>query len=458
MTINSARMERLRRARSLNDVVAIGTEVGKDITRVRNISKVLGIESIAATIKFSHDKVAGTKPGKINVTKKQTAPSDMGAELSSFKSPPLNQVLQHSSVIHSLQENLQELEVAAAMVRTTFNRAKNQAPALKALDALVKEARTTLQNAYDSLGYIAKKHLPKEMALVGEEMRTWLIDNLDRRHYSNLSTSVYVTVGQDAATGKLPHQQFGTKAKKPTKTKLSVLPKPKKKETEVPTKEELKQDILFAFYINIEDLKDSSGAVLSNYYVILTGVISARSKKMRYFLTGLPEFQAPGVYAPGAEVATPGEAIQRLRMLLSTNDILSSLEKKPMPINTADAARKGFNRLPGVSSTYVADDSLWVVMKKTKDLDAAIEKVVGHVFPLLNKAVGNDRRTTRNPIKYKHIIRKGENIIQFFLTPNVKKSDSQPGITAEQLMDLKESLGIPAHVMEDIKKVLKRHI
>lgn len=453
------RMERLRRARSLNDVLAISKEVSKDITRASNINKVLmPSTSLSATsIKFNRDSMEVAKPGavrpkKISVSPKAQAPSTMGQTLTAFKAPPLTQVLRHSAVVHSLQENLHELEAAAAMIRTTFNLAKNKAPALKSITALVKEARETLDSAYASLSFIAKKHLPKEMAALGEECRTFLIDNLDRINYTNLTTQVYVTVGTEASAGKLPHQEFSAK------TSVAA-PKIRRKETGVITKEELKRDILFAFYIDIEDLRDTSGAVLSHYYVILTGVIGL-SGHIRYFLTGLPDFRPPGTYFPGVEVSTSEDMLRRLGLLLSTNDITSTLERKPMPLDTRDVAARGFNNITNVEQTYVSDDSLWVVVNpklKGAALDNAVDAVVNQVFPLLNAAVGNARRT-KSAIKYKTVIRKNKTIIQFFLVPNAKKSgDDAPQINADQLLDLKESLGIPDHVMGDIKKVLKRH-
>ncbi len=490
MNTNSTRMERLRRARSLNDVIVIGKEVGKDITRASNISKVLSSvdqseqTATAAGIKFNTTKMAGTeakKPGRTKIGPAASIPSKMGAELVSFKAPPVKQVMQHSTVIHSLQENLYELEAAAAMIRTTFNRAKNQGPALKALESLVKEARETLEGAYNSLSHIAQKHLPPEMELLGNELVTFLIDHLDRKNYSNLSKRIYVTAGEDKtkSSSKPAHLQFGARETttvgegpkgvvKTTKNISKVVLPPKKvpgirkKETGAVTKEELKRDILFSFYIDIEDLRDTSGAVLAHYYVILTGVIGL-SGKIRYFLNGLPDFQPPGLYTPGVEIQTSDEMTRRLGMLLTTNDITSAIERKPMPINTTDVINKGFNLVANVEQTYVADDSLWVVVKadgkKGTALDKVVDQVTNQIFPLLNAAVGNVRRT-KSVIKTKRVIRKGKTVVQFFLTPNKPKTGEQKdyAINADQLTELKESLGIPQHVMDDIKKVLKRHI
>src|SRR5476651_2036994 len=94
MTITLQRMERLRRARSLNDILSIGKEVGKDITRANNISMVLsgGREAVtAASIKFNHSKISELpKKLKVGPAKKKTgADAKMGQKLASFKAPPM---------------------------------------------------------------------------------------------------------------------------------------------------------------------------------------------------------------------------------------------------------------------------------------------------------------------------------------------------------------------------------
>lgn len=546
MTITLHRMERLRRARSLNDVLSIGKEIEKDITKASNMSKVLGVvqhTSLSAiSLKFNRDKILELpkKPTKVSVgPKKSKSPtSGMGHQLAEFKAPPVAQILKHSAVVHSLQENLYELESAAALIRTTFARQKNQGPALKSVSALVKEAKATLEATYNALSFIAQKHLPPEMTLLGEELRSFLIDNLERKNFSNLSTKVYVTAGDTpSAQEKLPHQEFGGSHA----SKLTTLSKKTRASKEKLEKEDLARDILFSFYIDIEDLRDASGAVIAHYYVILTGVIG-QAGVIRYFLTALPEFRAPGLYNPGMQVQTSEAMIHRLTLLLANNDITSTIEKKPMPINTADAARRGFNNIAGVENVYVADDSLWVVLEPAKGaaLEKLKDKVIGQVFPLLNRAIGNHRRSSikhtlierdddvllqfskkdtaiedrhlkyvkksldvagvtniylagnslyvsldtkkdqtklqakvvaavtpllnevlfnsprsSSVIKYKDIKRSGKNLIQFFLTPSAKGGASS--MNAEQLNELQSQLGIEPHVMEDIRRVLRRH-
>lgn len=512
MNLNSARMEKLRRARSLNDVLGIGKEVGKDIARAQNLCQIMGIDAqvvtAATSIKFNHSKLPQNVA--IGPKKKAQPVASMGAQLTSFKAPNAKEVVKHSTIIHGLQENLYELEAAAAMVRTTFSRVKSQPAAAKALDKLVKDARSTLDAAYASLAFIAKKHLPTEMALLGEELRTFLIDHLNQLHYTNLTTRVYVTVGTDERTpGPLPHKQFSPKTDpKAVKAKIGAAKtRAVKSPVKAITKKELADDIVFAFYIDIEDLKDASGAIISHYYIILTGVIGANGI-IRYFLTALPDFQPPGVYHPGVEVTTSTEMLRRLSLLLTANDITSSIERKPMPINTTDAINRGFKLIKNVEDAYVAEDALWVVIKagfKAAALDKVVDKVIIEVLPLLNNAVGNspwegkeiqvkmptrknlaDPDTIRpgsdsagtkvhreavyprvgaNPgrksiIKYQTVVRKGKTIVKFFLTPNIRKTAEQSAyhINADQLLDLKAALGLPDHVMDGIKKALKRHI
>lgn len=408
----SARLDQLRKARSLNDVLAVMRTITTEV-RHSNTSVSLSASKVPSSadleeITIDHAGGKAKSPRKVKVGSKIATTGKLG-KLVSFKAPPMDVVLKHYTVIKDLHENASELEAAEALIKQTFSKAKNQKAALSALKALRGEVDASLQKAFTALDGIATKHLPEEMATLGDDLVSFMIDHLAPDSYDNITKEVYVSPGD-------------------------------------------KKEIMFSLYVAIANLENRSGFVFEEYYVILTGIIGAGGV-IRYFMNALPEFKVPGKYPPGKEIHNTREMTTRLGILLAHNEIVSDLERLPLPLNTDRAKSAGFTNITGVTDAYVKDDALCVVLGKGKDSPKNINAVSIQVIPLLNKVTGNSRRTkgtvSYRPVKIK---RGGNTVLQFILTPAV--GDPSHTLNVARLQELQDLLGLTDHEVHVVKTIL----
>lgn len=410
--MSSNRLEKIRKSRSVNDLIDIINEIAKEVRSGKKAVEKLTISISAKNedeIKIDH---SGKKsPEKMKITQKTPSEDTLGVKLTKFVVPPKDVLVKHNSTIQSMYENASELDAAEALLQQTFAGVKNQPAALRALRALKEEVDSSLNRAFSALNKLANKHLPTEMEQLSDSLISYLIDHLDKKSYDNMTKMVYVAPDES-------------------------------------------NNILFSIYIGIEGLKNGSGFVFDEFYVILTGLVDKKGY-IRYFLNTLPDFKVPGKYPVGKEITTEKDMIQRFKFLLAHNDLVSDFERKPMPLTTDQAKTKGLTNIPNVSDAYVEDDALYVVIKKGKDSDRVIKSVVLSVMPLLNLLVGNARRS-KSVIKYKPLARKGTTVLQFILTPQLATGDDQDlSLNLQKLKELKSLLDLSDKEVEAIKHALK---
>ena len=267
-TSNSARMEKLRKVRSFNDVLAILKDIAKEVIAGKEAVSELKTSLSAGTnpvteITIDHTGSARpTTPRKVTVGPKVPNPGSLtGLKLTKFVAPPIAVVRKHYSVISALHDNANELEAIEALITQAFASAKNQKQTLVAIKALRKEVESSLQKAFTALDSIAQKHLPTEMENLGDALVSYIIDSLNPRSYDNLEKEVYVALDEA-------------------------------------------KNIVFSMYISLKGLKNRTGFVFDEYYIILTGVINNKSV-IHYYLNAIPEFKVPGKYPPPSPSTPP---------------------------------------------------------------------------------------------------------------------------------------------------------
>lgn len=358
----SKRLEKIKNARSLNDIVSIVDDIAFEFKNSKAVVDKL-IQSLSAEITFD-SRDAGS--GRRRVVKVK----DEG-----FVAPNVKELQKHVGVIHKLYDNVLELDAAEALVKQAFAGNKKQKAALEAIRDLKKDIDDSLNDAFDTLNEIANKHMPSQMTELVDGLTKYLIDTLDVGAYKNIFRNVYVV---------------------PDTTDKHLFQ--------------------FCAYIGIESLKNTSGYVFDQYYVVLTGVIS-NSGTASYFLNSFPDFKAPGRYPIGQSVADVSAARKRLGMLLAHNSLVLDLDKLPLPIDDQRAANVGITNLSGVEKATVKDDELTVILAPTIKTDNAVQKVVIEILGRLNAVVGT--RKSSKVFTYKVGTVKGQKAVKFALVSNV---------------------------------------
>jgi hypothetical protein len=264
------RMDKLRKARNLNELMLVVKEIQKENEKssatVKNLKSVLSSDEL----KISHtDKVS-----KVAITK--------------FSAPNLTKIKKHNDLVKKLYDNANELSTAEALVKNSFSGTKGSKEAIAAIKALLKNVEQDIAQAFDALAEIASNHQPKEVEKHVNGIANFLINGLDKASFTKVSQEVYVTI-EDG-------------------------------------------EIQFCNYLNVEGLKDSQGFVSEDYFVVSTAVVD-KSSVLKFYLTSIHEFKPPGKYNKGREVSSIKNATQELQKLLAHDSVHGLLEQKPLDVD-----------------------------------------------------------------------------------------------------------------------------
>ena len=434
------RLEKVRKARSLNDVISIVQDIAKDVARHKKITAQVATAATknVETEELTVDHTA-TGPSKLKrpggkKTKIKVGQRMAGIKLEEFKAPPVKEILEHSSLLHELHENQHALEAAEAMIRQSFSRAAKQGVALKGLAALRKEVDNTLLDAMEMLQMIGSKHLPPVMANLSSALFDFILEHIRKDRYDDINQHIFVVMHE---------------------TEDTAAPVPK---TKGPSKIKVAPEFQFSAHFVIENLETMHGFRFPKYDLVITGIVD-RGLKMRFFLNGLPDFKPPGKYPIGAEIADENDLYTRATMLLAHNDVVTQFDTKPMPLNTKSAKHHGFDKIKDVKKVSVVDDQLRITLQGAATKEK-IHRVEVEVRSLLNAAVGNLKRK-RSVILPKLVKNSsGENVLQFILVPDLPATPGKKeyDINVTKLNELKDLLDLPDDVVTQIKTALKHRV
>jgi len=408
---SESRIDKIRKARSLNDLMAVMKDIMQDVSKSKKVVTTLET-SLSADEEISIDRTGvRTRERTIRVTRATPTSTTLGVKLSKFVVPSKDVLENNSKVVQDLYANAQELDSIEALLKQTFAGAKNQPNALRALRSLKSEIDATIYKALTALNSLAKKHIPSEMKTLNTRLVSFLLDYVDPKTYTDISKIIYV-----APSGK---------------------------------------DLHFSLYVGLSNLKDTTGYSYKEYYVVLTGIVDG-SGHIRYFLNTLPDFKVPGNYMVGKEVGTEQEMLGRIKMLLTTSDILSEYERKPMPVNTRDLHLKKINQVKGVRSAVVDKDE--IVLGLTSKTQNNVNAVLTEIVPLLNRVVGLNPRS-KSLFKWALKERGGKAFLHFMLVPKQgDKGTSEFSINREKLMDLQRALELDDESIRRMVESLKGHL
>lgn len=416
---SESRIAKIRKARSLNDLLGVINEIVAEVTRSKKIVQNLGVSlsstSTAAAAAVDDDEEitidrSGLKgPGitrnkRIQVKRSVPSNSKLGVKLEKFIVPSAQVLKQNSQVVQDLYSNAIELESIEALIKQTFADAKNQPMALKALTALREEIDKTIFKALTILNKLANKHVPTEMKFLNTRLVEFILDYVDPATYSDLTEIVYVAPAD--------------------------------------------KDLHFSLYVCLYNLKDKTGYMYSEYYVVLTGVVD-KSGFIRYYLNTLPDFKVPGKYTLGKEISTERDMLNRIKLLFSTNDIISEHERRPIPVDNDLLHQRKVHKVPGVTSAKVVKDE--IVIGVTSGTPTKVNQVVITLLPLLNRIVGISPRS-KSIFKWASKKTGAKTYLHFSLVPSAPTTGV---VDLNKLRDLQKSLDLDDESMKRIVKALK---
>ncbi len=364
----SNRMEKIRQVRSLNDLLKVIQEIREESENDGKVAQKL-FSSLSAARKDETIVIRHSPAGKVSKVKTSGKPAKLNftGKVSSFKAPPKAEIEKHNAVLQRLYENAKELDAVESMLRQQFSGVKAQREALSGVVALKKNVDTSIQTALTALNNVATKHFPTEMQEMRDVLTGFLIDNVPENQYDDIGFLEYVALGD-------------------------------------------KNSITFSVYVEIENLKNSNGYVFDEYFIILTGVVDAKGN-IAYFINALPDFKVPGKYPLGKQIASESQMEQRVSQLLAHNDIITDLERAPMPMHDdKDAHDRGFSAIKGVLSAKVADDALYLEVGRANAQQK--QAIVKETQNLLNQVM---RRKKDASVSHKAVTKEGKHYLKFIL-------------------------------------------
>lgn len=333
----------IRKARNvgeLSDVVAkIGEAVAKRNKAIRNF-----MVSISANENLVIDHRDADEA---------FSPTRGGYEIDVSKLGDTGPILKNSSLFDSIVDNLRELDVASAMLRQSFGDNKNAAKALDSIEKLKADCQKQLDSVLDTVATYGEKHIPTVMRDLGDTIQEKLIDGLDASTYDGMFIHTYAFAPRNGTIG-------------------------------------------FAYYVEVENLKNESGFVFDNYFVTLRGIIDDDGV-LRMELTSVPELKSPQSLPEGISVVTAKDVADELQHLLAFNHFITDFERQPLRVNTQRIISSGITSIKQVFDAEVKDDVLTILLNKNVKSDSAVQQVVTDVMLRLQGVLN----VKKGQLKYK---------------------------------------------------------
>ncbi len=392
------RMEKIRKARSLNDILDILREISADVRSGSDAAERLAVSLSAdesLTINHFGNKPRTTRISTKNIGKKVV----FSTQLKDFKAPKVDAIAKQLGIVHALHENARELNSIESLLRLSdsFKGAKNVGAAVRGVTALRKEVNASVNKAMLALSKIATKHLPSSMKKMRDGLTADLLDSLSSSAYDNMTYREYVSTDDNG-------------------------------------------DLTFSVYVRITNLKNSKRYTFKDYYIILSGVVSVDGR-IRYYVNALPEFKAPGLYDLGEPVKDNTDLKTTVARMLAHNDVASHLNQLAIDLDKNTIENSGLKRIAGVKRVLVKDNKVILVLDD--NLAAARrEEVVKRGLVLLSRLV-NKRKTTNI------MWRATKNTLEFYFTSSMADKSS---LTIARLSEMRDALDLTDEQVQALKR------
>jgi hypothetical protein len=313
-----------------------------------------------------------------------------------FKSPKLQDVTKHTSILDDLYEKAEHLEAIEAFLTQSFAQSRGQQAALDAVAKLRQQVVDLLSTAFTNLQQIAEASLPIEVRKFSDMLVSILIEAIPAESYSEITHAFYVF-----------------------------------------RKDE---DWHYTCYVTIDDLENSSGYVFNDYNFVLSALISA-DYFVTFKLTSLPHFQLPGSFNEGKTISSIAELKKTVDVLLAANDLVHDLNKRSLRISAR--GKDTITSLPGVKEVDITNDVLSITLGR----GAKVDTILQVVLPLLNDLLGQKRR--KSSVTWRGIPKDRPTKLEFMLVSN-----KGGGVNKDKLKELKTALDLDDDDVEALTAAL----
>ena len=391
-----SRIEALRAARSMNDVIAVVNSIKKSVSN----SNWTTLRSTSASITLDYNdkdrRVSGEVP-KTNAKIKATP-----AALKSLQAA--------YAELSRLQENIHELDSAVSLIENNFKTSTKRVAALKAITALRDDIDDQIEKRLASLEKFGANNCPPALEKMGIFIEKHLRKVLPKESYSEIVREMFVAPGDIA------------------------------------------DSFNFCIYLCVDDLKNEQGYTYHRYYFLLTGAY--KNGHIAFFLNALPTFKAPGKFPPGKAIGTETEAANHIDLLLDMHNFETDFDKKPIGVDTHSVKHSGLASIKGVDDVKVEDDSILIQMK-TLMSDALVTKAVEAIMPRLKSILDVSGKGT--VLQYKIGKKNSKTTIRFIKVSNLgnKPQAKNFHMNVNKLEELRTMLNLTDHDVDAVKFALQ---
>lgn len=223
--------------------------------------------------------------------------------LDKIKIPKPELLRKNFSVLEDLSDQVEMLTSLFNTVSVNFRGVRGSNETLANIKAMKKTAESKVNEALKFLATVGQKHIPSEFKQMVE-----------------------ATIGYMS-----PHLTF------------------RSNETSIYAYETKEENLAFSVYIKLYGLEDDEGNQHPEFYIVFTCIlkpsIAAGAGKVdaHYYVTAMPDFQAPGKYLLGKEIETPASASAALGLMLEMENISTAIGIAPHGLDPTKITRNKFS-------------------------------------------------------------------------------------------------------------------
>lgn len=260
--MKKSNLDKLQKARSLNDVLGIVDSIKKKIETVgKSTNRLLkGLSSSKAlVISLSANEIElGDIANQPRPT--QSKKGGMRTVLDKIKAPSPKDLSDNSSAIEELNDAIEDLNAAIRILSSkTFSKMDESKKAIESIKHIIREAGKIKREQLNAMQKLSRNYMPKEHSRQVKILEEIVENSIPDENYTGLSINSFV---------------------------LS------------PSKDH----IYFQTFVTVEDLSNAEGFIYENYSYVYTSVLDLNTSELAPHITSLKDPKVPGTFPIGIEL------------------------------------------------------------------------------------------------------------------------------------------------------------